>query len=117
LLLTARYREQLRRHRDRHLAMAVALGRAAPAIIASAATVVLGLLGLLVAELNSTKSLARWWRSGWWPGSACAGAAGHRRPLGVLAAATHPGLGRADRAGRLGRIGARLAAGRGWCGW
>jgi putative drug exporter of the RND superfamily len=37
--------------------MAVALGRAAPAIIASAATVVLGLLGLLVAELNSTKSL------------------------------------------------------------
>jgi putative drug exporter of the RND superfamily len=57
LLLTARYREELRRHADRHQAMAVALGRAAPAIIASAATVVLSLLTLLVAELNSTKSL------------------------------------------------------------
>jgi putative drug exporter of the RND superfamily len=57
LLLTARYREELRRHTDRHEAMAVALGRAAPAIIASAATVILSLLTLLVAELNSTKSL------------------------------------------------------------
>ena len=57
LLLTARYREELRRHDDRHEAMAVALGRAAPAIIASAATVILSLLTLLVAELNSTKSL------------------------------------------------------------
>src|SRR5919106_976630 len=57
LLLTARYREELRRHADRHEAMAVALGRAAPAIIASAATVILSLLTLLVAELNSTKSL------------------------------------------------------------
>jgi RND superfamily putative drug exporter len=57
LLLTARYREELRRHADRHEAMRVALGRAAPAIIASAATVILSLLCLLVAELNSTKSL------------------------------------------------------------
>src|SRR5215216_7709934 len=57
LLLTARYREELRRHADRHEAMAVALGRAAPAIIASGATVILSLLCLLVAELNSTKSL------------------------------------------------------------
>jgi RND superfamily putative drug exporter len=57
LLLTARYREELRRHADRHQAMAVALGRAAPAIIASAATVILSLLCLLVAELSSTKSL------------------------------------------------------------
>jgi RND superfamily putative drug exporter len=57
LLLTARYREELRRHADRHQAMAVALGRAAPAIVASAATVVLSLLCLLVAELNSTRSL------------------------------------------------------------
>jgi putative drug exporter of the RND superfamily len=57
LLLTARYREELRRHEDRHEAMAVALGRAVPAIIASAATVVLSLLCLLVAELASTKSL------------------------------------------------------------
>jgi RND superfamily putative drug exporter len=57
LLLTARYREELRRHADRHEAMAVALGRAAPAIVASAATVILSLLALLVAELSSTKSL------------------------------------------------------------
>ncbi|MFL6104425.1 MAG: MMPL family transporter [Actinomycetes bacterium] len=57
LLLTARYREELRRHADRHEAMAVALGRAAPAIIASGATVILSLLCLLVAELASTRSL------------------------------------------------------------
>jgi putative drug exporter of the RND superfamily len=57
LLLTARYREELRRHEDRHQAMAVALHRAAPAIIASAATVILSLLCLLVAELASTRSL------------------------------------------------------------
>jgi RND superfamily putative drug exporter len=57
LLLTARYREELRRHQDRHQAMAIALGRAAPAIIASGATVILSLLALLVAELASTKSL------------------------------------------------------------
>ncbi|HXP58347.1 MAG TPA: MMPL family transporter, partial [Streptosporangiaceae bacterium] len=57
LLLTARYREELRRHEDRHEAMALALRRAGPAIIASAGTVILGLLTLSFAELNSTKSL------------------------------------------------------------
>jgi RND superfamily putative drug exporter len=57
LLLIARYREELRRHEDRHAAMAVALRRAGPAIIASGTTVILSLLVLLVAELNSTKSL------------------------------------------------------------
>jgi len=57
LLLTARYREELRRHQDRHQAMAVALRRAGPAIIASGGTVILALLTLTVAELNSTKSL------------------------------------------------------------
>jgi RND superfamily putative drug exporter len=57
LLLIARYREELRRHADRHEAMAVALRRAGPAIIASASTVTLSLLCLLVAELSSTKSL------------------------------------------------------------
>ena len=35
LLLVARYREELRRHHDRHEAMAVALHRAGPAIVAS----------------------------------------------------------------------------------
>jgi putative drug exporter of the RND superfamily len=57
LLLTARYREELRRHEDRHEAMAVALRRAGPAIIASAGTVIVSLLTLTIAELNSTKSL------------------------------------------------------------
>jgi RND superfamily putative drug exporter len=57
LLLTARYREELRRHEDRHEAMAVALRRAGPAIIASAGTVVLSLLTLTIAELNSTKGM------------------------------------------------------------
>src|ERR1700689_721245 len=57
LLLTARYREELRRHEDRHEAMALAMRRAGPAIVASAGTVILGLLTLSFAELNSTKSL------------------------------------------------------------
>jgi RND superfamily putative drug exporter len=57
LLLVARYREELRRHEDRHEAMAFALHRAAPAILASAATVVLGMLCLIVADMNSTAGL------------------------------------------------------------
>ncbi len=57
LLLTARYLEELRRHQDRHEAMAVAMRRAGPAIIASGGTVIFSLLTLTVAELNSTKSL------------------------------------------------------------
>ncbi|HZB48618.1 MAG TPA: MMPL family transporter [Mycobacteriales bacterium] len=57
LLMVARYREELRRHADRHAAMAVAVHRAGPAIIASAATVILGMLCLLFAETNSTASL------------------------------------------------------------
>ena len=57
LLLVARYREELRRHEDRHEAMAFALHRAAPAILASAATVAVGLLCLMFADLNSTAGL------------------------------------------------------------
>ncbi len=57
LLLVARYREELRRHHDRHEAMAEALHRAGPAIFASAGTVVLGMLCLLFAEMNSTQGL------------------------------------------------------------
>jgi len=57
LLLIARYREELRRHGDRHVAMSEALHRAGPAILASGSTVILSLLCLLVAELASTKSL------------------------------------------------------------
>lgn len=57
LLLVARYREELRRHEDRHEAMAVALHRASPAVIASASTVAVGMMCLLLAELNSTAGL------------------------------------------------------------
>src|SRR4051812_14350832 len=57
LLLVARYREELRRHEDRHEAMAFALHRAAPAILASAATVALGMMCLLFSEMNSTQGL------------------------------------------------------------
>ena len=57
LLLVARYREELRRHADRHEAMAVALHRAGPAILASGATVIAGMLCLLFATMSSTKGL------------------------------------------------------------
>jgi putative drug exporter of the RND superfamily len=57
LLLIARYREELRRHTDRHAAMAVALRRAGPAIIASGLTVVAGMLVLLAAESNDISGL------------------------------------------------------------
>ena len=56
LLLVARYREELRRHEDRHEAMAFALHRAGPAILASGATVIAGMLCLLFATMNSTKA-------------------------------------------------------------
>ncbi|MGP4003381.1 MMPL family transporter [Streptomyces sp. 8N706] len=57
LLLVARYREELRRHEDRHEAMALALHRAGPAVLASGATVGMGMLVLLIAEMNSTSGL------------------------------------------------------------
>ena len=47
LLLVARYREELRRHGDRHEAMADALHRAGPRSSPAPATVVLGMLCLL----------------------------------------------------------------------
>ncbi|WP_165495213.1 MMPL family transporter [Actinomadura roseirufa] len=57
LLLLARYREELRRHPDRHEAMRTALRRAAAPIIASAATVSLGLLCLLTATMGFNYAL------------------------------------------------------------
>ncbi|MEU6735165.1 MMPL family transporter [Streptomyces physcomitrii] len=57
LLLVARYREELRRHHDRHEAMALALHRAGPAVLASGSTVVISMLVLLFAEMNSTSGL------------------------------------------------------------
>jgi RND superfamily putative drug exporter len=57
LLLVSRYREELVRFRDKHNAMAVALHRAGPAIIASAGTVAVSLLCLLLSVLNSDRGL------------------------------------------------------------
>ncbi|MFE2559676.1 MMPL family transporter [Streptomyces sp. NPDC059352] len=57
LLLISRYREELLRHEDRHEAMAEALYRSSPAIIASAATVAVSLMLLTLATLSSTQGL------------------------------------------------------------
>lgn len=57
LLLIARYREELRRHESKYTAMARALRQAGPAILASGGTVIIGLLCLLAATLNSNRSL------------------------------------------------------------
>ena len=57
LLLVARYREELRRNADKHRAMSVALHRAGPAIIASGATVAIGMLCLLFATIRSSSGL------------------------------------------------------------
>ncbi len=57
LLLVARYREELRRHEDRHEAMRVALRRAGPAIVASGLTVIAALLCLTLARVNATSGL------------------------------------------------------------
>lgn len=57
LLLIARYREELRRHQNKHEAMSLALHRAAPAIAASGATVAIGMLCLLFAQMRSTSGL------------------------------------------------------------
>ena len=84
----------------------MALHRAGPAIIASAATVVLGMLCLLFAEINSTKGLGPVAAIG--IASACrhadaaAGAAGHLRPVDLLAAAAERRLRRTDRDRPLG---------------
>ncbi|WP_331739295.1 MMPL family transporter (plasmid) [Streptomyces sp. NBC_00637] len=57
LLLIARYREELHRHEDRHEAMKVALRRSLPAVLASAATIAVGLLCLGFADINSSRSM------------------------------------------------------------
>ena len=55
LLLTARYREELRRHSEHRMAMIVAWRRSAPAIMASSLTVAAALACLLPATLNLTR--------------------------------------------------------------
>ncbi|MFP5334309.1 MAG: MMPL family transporter [Actinomycetes bacterium] len=57
LLLVARYREELHDHESRYVAMRRAWRASLAPIAASAATVVLGLLCLLLADLGSTRGL------------------------------------------------------------
>jgi RND superfamily putative drug exporter len=57
LLLVARYREELRRVPDEHVAMERALRRAGPALLASGCTVIAAMLVLLLAEVGSTRGL------------------------------------------------------------
>ena len=57
LLLVSRYREELRKHEDKHEALALALRTAGPAIFASGITVMLALLCLSIAEVNGTAGL------------------------------------------------------------
>jgi len=57
LLLVSRYREELRKHSDKHEAMALALRTAGPAIVASGATVICALLCLTIAEVEGTSGL------------------------------------------------------------
>ena len=57
LLLVARYREELRRHEDKHEAIGLALRRAGPAILASGVTNICALLVLALAEVNGTAGL------------------------------------------------------------
>ena len=59
LLLVARYREELHNYEDKHEAMRVALGRSSPAVVASALTVMLATLGLLVSQLASNVGLGK----------------------------------------------------------
>jgi RND superfamily putative drug exporter len=57
LLLVSRYREELRRHEDKHVAAAIAMRRAGPAVVASGSTVIVALLLLMLAEVNGTSGL------------------------------------------------------------
>jgi RND superfamily putative drug exporter len=57
LLLVSRYREQLRATEDKHEAMAQALRRSGPAILASGLTVTLAMLVLRLADAGNTSSL------------------------------------------------------------
>ena len=57
LLMVSRYREELRRHEDKHDAIRVTLRRTSPVILASGATVMAALLTLSLAEVNGTAGL------------------------------------------------------------
>ena len=56
-LLWCRFREELRRHEDKHDATRVALRRTGPVILASGGTVMAALLTLSLAEVSGTSGL------------------------------------------------------------
>ena len=88
LLLVSRYREELHQHPSKWVAMGVAWRAAFSPIAASAATVILGLLCLLLSQLGSTRGLGP------------IGALGHCRCAG-LGAHLPPGSSAALRAPHL----------------
>ncbi len=57
LLLISRYRDELRVHTDRYVAMRTALARAAEPVLASATTVVVGVLCLTLSDFPVTRGL------------------------------------------------------------
>jgi putative drug exporter of the RND superfamily len=57
LLMVSRYREELRRHEDKHDAIRETLRRTSPVILASGATVMAALLTLTLAEVTGTSGL------------------------------------------------------------
>jgi RND superfamily putative drug exporter len=57
LLLVARYREELRRHPSKYQAMGLAWRRSVAPIVASGATVIVGVLCLLLSDLASNRGL------------------------------------------------------------
>ena len=57
LLMVSRYREELRRHGDKHDAIRVTLRRTSPVILASGGTVMAALLTLSLAEVSGTSGL------------------------------------------------------------
>jgi RND superfamily putative drug exporter len=57
LLIVSRFREELRTNEDKHVAMAKATERTAPAILSAGGTVFAAMLVLLLADLRSTQNL------------------------------------------------------------
>ncbi|QJS99629.1 MMPL family transporter [Streptomyces asoensis] len=110
LLLTARYREELAARTDRFAAITAALRKSWGAVVASAATVALGLLALLLSDLTNNRALGPvgaigigcavlstltflpavlvlLGRAAYWPARMTAGGAGHgvwRRVAGLV---------------------------------
>ena len=131
LLLISRYREELHAYPNRFDAMITAWRGSAPAIVASAVTVILGLLCLSFSSLESDKSLGPVgaisiactlilsmtscrWRCRW-PAAGCSGPASPRSTSRSTWPATASGPGvasKVDRNRRPAWIGCRAGAGR-----